>query len=398
MLQVDLISALLLIGIGQGIFLTVTLLLRAENQRQANRFLALYILTVTLTIVDEFILYSELELAYPAIAFLLWPIAFLMGPCLWWYLRSLLQHEFEFGRNQYPHLLPSLLSVGAMLPFYLLPAAIKHPQLLPTAVEADYTWQINGVELVFYAMMLQTGIYTLLFLRYIWNYRQQRRHTFSTEARILFNWLTVLCAQFSACWILFLLSNVFAPLYALFWTLMALSMAILMFIVAYFAMRRPMLFEEDDIALPQPTIVTTSIVEAAKQKKYYASSLSREQATHIQQRLLHLMETERPYLAGKLTLPQLAKQLGVSSNHLSQVINEQLTSNFFDFVNGYRVEDAKRLLLTHLNRTVLEIALDAGFNSKSAFYKSFRQHTKMTPSQFRKMRADSAELTPKTPQ
>ena len=82
MLQIDLISTLLLLGIGQGVFLTVTLLLRAENQRQANRFLALYILTTTLTLTEEFILYSELELQYPALAYLLWPVVFLLGPCL----------------------------------------------------------------------------------------------------------------------------------------------------------------------------------------------------------------------------------------------------------------------------------------------------------------------------
>ena len=62
----------------------------------------------------------------------------------------------------------------------------------------------------------------------------------------------------------------------------------------------------------------------------------------------------------------------------------------FEFVNGYRVEEAKRLLLADRQRTVLDIAFDAGFSSKSGFYKAFRQQLDMTPSQFRK----SAETTP----
>ena len=409
MLQIDLISTLLLLGIGQGVFLTVTLLLRAENQRQANRFLALYILTTTLTLVEQFILYSELELQYPTIAYLLWPVVFLMGPCLWWYLRSLLEQGFQFGRNQLPHLISSLLSLGAMLPFYLLPAAIKRPQLLPTATEADYTWHVIGVDLVFYAMMIQLGFYTIAFASYIRNYREQRQHTFSTEARLLFNWLAVLCAMYALCWILFMLSAFVAPFGDIFWILMALSMSILMFIVVYFAMRRPILFEESEIALPaiaeQPIVETpaplTGVPSPSDQtiayKKYFSSSLSVEQAVYIRHRLLNLMEAEQPYLDRTLTLPQLAGRLNVSSNHLSQVINEQLTSNFFDFVNRYRVEDAKRLLLTNPSYTVMDIALDAGFNSKSAFYKSFRQHVAMTPSQFRKTGVRSAESTSQIP-
>ena len=409
MLQIDLISTLLFLGIGQGVFLTVTLLLRAENRRQANRFLALYILTTTLTLVEQFVLYLELELQYPAIAYLLWPVVFLMGPCLWWYLRSLLEQEFEFGRNQLLHLIPSLLSIGAMLPFYLLPTTVKRPQLLPTATEADYTWQIMGVDLVFYAMMIQLGFYTIAFASYIWNYREQRRHTFSTEASLLFNWLAVLCAIYALCWILFLLSAFVAPIGDLFWTLMALSMSSLMFIVMYFAMRRPILFEESDVALPtiveQPVVETPATMssipsssgQTSSPKKYLSSSLSVEQAVYIRQRLLNLMDAEQPYLDRTLTLPQLAGQLNVSSNHLSQVINEQLTSNFFDFVNRYRVEDAKRLLLANPNRVVLDVALDVGFNSKSAFYKSFRQHVAMTPSQFRKTSVKSAESTSQIP-
>ncbi|MCP4362681.1 MAG: AraC family transcriptional regulator, partial [Chloroflexi bacterium] len=83
-------------------------------------------------------------------------------------------------------------------------------------------------------------------------------------------------------------------------------------------------------------------------------------------------------------LPQLAALLDISPNHLSQVINEQLTRNFHDFVNAYRVKEAQQRLLDEPDRTVLDIALDAGFNSKSAFYKVFKQHCNMTPLQFQR--------------
>ena len=99
------------------------------------------------------------------------------------------------------------------------------------------------------------------------------------------------------------------------------------------------------------------------------------------------MESEQPYLDDRLTMPQLAARFDLSPNYLSQIINEQLHKNFFDFVNHYRIEKAKRRLVETLEGTsnVLTIAFAVGFNSKSAFYTAFKKHTQMTPSQFRKL-------------
>jgi AraC-like DNA-binding protein len=105
-------------------------------------------------------------------------------------------------------------------------------------------------------------------------------------------------------------------------------------------------------------------------------------------RLLRLMEAEKLYLEPELTLPELAAKLSVSPHHLSQVINRETNKSFFDFVNEYRVQEAKRLLGSpkHSHLSILGIALDAGFNSKSAFYTAFGKHIGMTPSEFKKQR------------
>jgi AraC-like DNA-binding protein len=82
----------------------------------------------------------------------------------------------------------------------------------------------------------------------------------------------------------------------------------------------------------------------------------------------------------------VAEKLNVSTNNLSQIINEKLGKNFYDFVNEYRVETAKELLLNpkkqHL--TLLAIAFDSGFNSKSSFNNVFKKQTSLTPSEFKK--------------
>ena len=98
------------------------------------------------------------------------------------------------------------------------------------------------------------------------------------------------------------------------------------------------------------------------------------------------METDQPFLDGKLTLSQVAQNLGISNNHLSQVINENLGKNFYDFVNGYRVALVKEEIANprkaHL--TLLAIAYESGFSSKSSFNEVFKKFTGLTPSQYQK--------------
>ena len=88
----------------------------------------------------------------------------------------------------------------------------------------------------------------------------------------------------------------------------------------------------------------------------------------------------------------MAEALSVSPHNLSEMINTQLGKNFYDFVNGYRVEEVQRRLVdpgsAHL--TVLALGLEAGFNSKSSFNAVFKKHTKMTPSQYREQVGEHA--------
>jgi AraC-like DNA-binding protein len=97
------------------------------------------------------------------------------------------------------------------------------------------------------------------------------------------------------------------------------------------------------------------------------------------------MVEERPHLDSTLTLPQLSGQLGISVHHLSQVINDKRKQNFFEFINCYRVEEAK-LLLRDKNKqhlTITAIGFEAGFNSNSSFNDVFKKQTGQTPSQYR---------------
>jgi AraC-like DNA-binding protein len=94
------------------------------------------------------------------------------------------------------------------------------------------------------------------------------------------------------------------------------------------------------------------------------------------------MKKEKPYLNPKLTLTELAESLTVSSNHLSQIINQYEQVNFHDFVNKYRVEEFIQNVQNNKSYSLLAHALDSGFNSKSTFNGVFKKFKSVTPSQY----------------
>ena len=103
--------------------------------------------------------------------------------------------------------------------------------------------------------------------------------------------------------------------------------------------------------------------------------------------LCRLMKDEKVYGDPELSLVKMADKLSISPNYLSQLVNKLSNSNFSDFINAYRIEDSKSKLTdpSFAQYTIPAIGLEAGFNSRSAFYNAFKKHTGMTPSQYRRI-------------
>ncbi len=97
------------------------------------------------------------------------------------------------------------------------------------------------------------------------------------------------------------------------------------------------------------------------------------------------MITEKPYLNTSLTIRNLASKLNMNARDLSILINQYLDKHFFDFVNEYRIEEAKQILKNPAQKelTILEILYQVGFNSKSSFNTAFKKYTGLTPTQYR---------------
>jgi AraC-like DNA-binding protein len=124
---------------------------------------------------------------------------------------------------------------------------------------------------------------------------------------------------------------------------------------------------------------------ANEERPRYTKGLGREKVEEIAGRILVLMDQDKIYRASSLTLQDLAERLGASAHQTSQAINEGMDKNFYDLINGYRVEEAKRLLLDPKtkNHTIISVGLDAGFNSKTTFNTVFKKFTGYTPTDYK---------------
>jgi AraC-like DNA-binding protein len=125
--------------------------------------------------------------------------------------------------------------------------------------------------------------------------------------------------------------------------------------------------------------------------KYAKSGLTDEQMEDYKAQLATMMDDEQAYLRPNLTLPRLARTIDCSVNHLSQVINAGFGMSFFDYLNSFRVDHAKRLLteMSGHENAVLDVAFAVGFNSNSAFYTAFKKRVGQTPAQFRRSKSNS---------
>jgi AraC-like DNA-binding protein len=152
--------------------------------------------------------------------------------------------------------------------------------------------------------------------------------------------------------------------------------------------------ELSNLLLHQPNsfIQSSSEEEVSFQdRKYAKSGLKADEVKEIIHKLLKYMEEEKPYLNENLKITDLANELKVSKNNLSQAINDGLGKNFYTFLNSYRINEFIHKIKKeeYSDHSILRIAMDCGFNSKSSFNFTFKKITGLSPREFKTRNIDS---------
>jgi AraC-like DNA-binding protein len=368
----DFISVVLLAGAAQGMLLSLALLTIPRGNRPANRILALLLMLFAIKIALHTLAYTRHLLQLPHLAKTDAPLPFLFGPLLYLYVKALTMKEIRIGPKSLFHLLPALICAVSFISFYLQSGEEKTQHLLeeferPCTLCVVFSW------LTLIHLLIYFGAAAKLLVAHA----GRMRNSFSSLAKINLNWLRNLLVVYAIDWSAVLLWQLFSQEMAaanFIWAFVS----IVMYAIGYMSMRQPEIFAGADEAVAAHS--------AMPRKKYEKSTLAPEKAEAHHQKLLRFMATEKPFLNSALSLYGLAQKLSIPPHHLSQIINERLQQNFFEFVNRHRVEEAKKMLLdsAKANINIAGIGFEVGFSSISAFNTAFKKHTGMTPSQFRK--------------
>ena len=307
-------------------------------------------------------------------------IPLLLGPFMFLYVLLMVKTNNEFKAVYWLHGLPYLLfSLYSILYFY---------GVLENDTHSNLTYEnVTLFKITFYLVM--NPVYSIWALFVLKQHKQKIHGHFSYTKNIDLVWLKSVTIGFSALTGFILILHFFdrypiaaiSPLgYVIF-----LALTVYIFFLGYFGFKQQVIYSDKqiDISLSDKVV---PINENGKEERYKRSSLKEKEAEVYLENLLDYFEKEKPYLNGQLKLIDLSEYLNISVHHLSQIINEQLGKNFFDFVNEYRVQEVKARLSNpdHKQYTLLSIAYDSGFNSKSNFNSTFKKITGFTPSQYQK--------------
>jgi AraC-like DNA-binding protein len=339
---------------------------------------------------------------YTALAF---PALFVLCPALWFYVEALTSPTpWKIHKKQVRHFLllwPALM-VSVMI--LLLPSE-THTAIFINDEDAVGSLALTLVVSILVLMLLWLGqcVYTISrIIHRLVVYRKQLKDLFSNNDDKELHWMNWLLLIAISTW-LFSLATVFSS--NLFDNLLfslrteAILSLLLIWSLAHFGLQQKPGFTEpiSSLKVANPKVTSTEVdksestnaeveveQESSTTKKYQRSALGSEQSDRIAAKINTVMAIDKLYLDANLSLQKLASYLAISPNYISQTLNETLSINFFDFVNQWRIEAAKPKIIANQD-TVLNIALEVGFNARSSFYKAFKRETGQTPSEFRKM-------------
>ena len=395
---IDLYSAIMLLGAAQGMFLALALVNAKGGLPAAHRLLALLTLLFSIDLGLAFLHQSGYIADYLRLLTLDTNIDFLFGPLAYLYVRSLTAREgFRFGRREWLHFLPFMLGFLILTPLMKLDSGQLHRLVFFEGERQDpqLLWAELSIIIVGVLSILQMAVYLLLSIRRLIRHQRAIRDQFSFLERINLTWLRNLLFALVILYLLYIADVLLSEWLPISEEVIGIHFLMIVFVIysmGYLGLRQPAIFSQplqaqtDEAGDPEADKPDPDQANhSADETKYQRSALDNETSTLLYRELLAHMEQKKVFLDNKLTLPQLASQLSISPNYLSQVINAQSGHNFFDFVNRYRVDEAKhQLASSKVQVNVLNIALEAGFNSKSAFYTAFKRHAGQTPSQYRK--------------
>jgi AraC-like DNA-binding protein len=393
----------------QGLFLAYLLVNRASSRE--NTLLALLVAIMSVSILGPALGLSDYYRQWPHLIRISDPIAFLLGPLLYCYIHLLTRGRLP--QHYGWHLVPFGAYLIFLLPFYSLSGTEKVAFGEQMLFAEEQPPQLVAIQILRTLHVSSYLVASLLLIRQFGrllkeNYSDIQTLHLDRAASLLRLYLVV-----SGLGIGTFLFGLVAPInYVVANGIIGLGISLIIYALAYSLWNRPATPPVAQLVPPreapgpaagEPATREPSnapdvqpgrggVVEEKARGTYY---LSEEQYAAWGARLEALLQRDRIYLESELSLAQLGDRLGIQPYQASELISRRYGEPFFDLINRRRVEEVKIRLEdpNYSHYSILGIALDCGFNSKSSFNAAFKKFTGFTPSQYRNVKETGGRET-----
>ncbi|KZS42590.1 hypothetical protein AWE51_03860 [Aquimarina aggregata] len=358
------------IGTFQGFLIAINLLFLRKGSKKANLFLFALLLAQSLIIFQNFIVFSGLYYQFAHITLLFFSFNGLIGPLFFFYTLFLISPDRGLKWYDFIHLsfFFYLLFFTGNWDYINLPAYQKIEAIPYIYSQENYTLSFT----ILISVLLKKSItlaYVLIAFRLINTKIKTLKNNLSDTTINYLRRFKLITYIFGLCIIthmsLFIIDyNYHIKIYKLEIYIHILN-SLFLIVIAIITIQQP-----------------ERLLFVLQKNKVTKLKFSKKQV-HLDE-LLDLMLNQKPYLNPELKLHDLASLMNAPSHTLSDQINKELGLNFYDFINQYRVNEFKKrvVLPEYKNLTLIAIAHDVGFNSKTSFNRIFKKHTSITPSEF----------------
>ena len=379
MVLVEIAKRLIDAGLVQGFFLAFLILYKKKNN-PANRILASLLIVFAIAIAHASFAGAHLSALIRTPLKIKEPFVMLVAPLVWMYVNSIAGKKTLPWPKVLVHCLPFVLFALFTLPF-----VVHRHDLNPQHVVFHNTTLFTFIAWCF--IIVQFSFYLVKIQRLVRLHSQQATSELSNTEAVSLQWVKVFMLIFTLFYV-FVLFAAFAQLHLP--DLRYFNYAVgLLYTFSVFLIGYRGLFQKDVFftaphpsPLPLPETPTSPTIPAKPNVSSTTDDGTSNQA--LFDSILAYMDKHKPYLNADLSLTELARKLKLNRNQLSHLINTHTQENFYTFVNTYRVAEVKQLLTSpkHQHYTILTLAYEAGFSSKSSFNRIFKNITGSTPSEY----------------
>lgn len=335
-----------LLGVFNGLILSIYFAYFVNNKNKTTYFLSALMLVVSIRVAKSVFL-----IFFPKTSDLFIQIGltacFLIGPFLYIYITETTNPSSNHKKYWLLHITPVVIMM--ILVSYFLPYS-----------ENKYLWKRTSTGILGWTLFAQWLSYVIFSAIRV---KHSFRRLFDKNKKISNQdfWLLNVVIGIGFIWLAYNTTGYTSYIVG------ALSFSFILYLtilIWVFKHKRSSLFFEDSI-------------------KYVNKRIDSTSANNIKIKLNRLFKEEKTFKNSQLNLPNVAKLINETPHALSEYLNDNLNKSFSQFVNEYRIEEAKRLLLTNSNYTIEAIGYESGFNSKSTFFTAFKKYTGFTPTAYR---------------